>query len=226
MPKESGPFEWLNARVKTTVLLDGSPVTMPAQSASLNAIRCYLETLALEQQRVLCALKVDGRHANLALPLPHHGLALRVEAESVALAESHLLVIQTARQQVQHVRECVETAIPLVLINPRHIARELWWNLACQLKEPVLTLSLLPDHLCGSASGSASLKQLRQWQLEQVAGMLRDVDQICQTGDTLQLSDALETRVLPWLQKLGELIHLWHDTVMAGVRLRLNENAL
>ncbi|HSY18432.1 MAG TPA: hypothetical protein VK815_08865 [Candidatus Acidoferrales bacterium] len=201
------------------IFLDGLPVEVPVGRSTPNSIRCYLETLALENQRVLCALHIDGYPANLALPLPRFGKFSRMEAESVALDESVLLLLKTAFQQTNHARECVETALTLVLINNADVARELWWNLASQLKEPVLTLSLLPDHLCGQNGGSASLKQLRKWQLEQVAAIIRDVDQACHTGDTIHISNALESRVLPWLERLAELIQLWHETAMAGSRL-------
>jgi hypothetical protein len=204
---------------EVAVFLDGLPVTIPAGRNSPNAIRCYLETLALENQRVICALSIDGYATNLSLPLPRYGKFSRIDAESVALDESVLLLLKTAYQQTNHARECVETALTLVLINDANVARELWWNLARQLKEPVLTLSLLPDHLCGQTHGSASLKQLRKWQLEQVASLIRHVDEACHSGDTINISDALENRVLPWLEKLGELIQLWHETAMAGSRL-------
>src|SRR4029077_8131272 len=95
----------------------------------------------------------------------------------------------------------------------------IWWNLAGQLKEPVLTLSMLPDNLCGPANGRASLAQLRRWQLQQIAGIIRHADKACHTGDIIKLSDTLENRVLPWLQKLSELIHLWCETAKAGSRL-------
>jgi len=218
MPKD-GSFEPLRAGVGIVILLDGNPVTVPAQRSSLNAIRCYLETLALEKQRVLCALQVDGYAANLDLPLMYNGAFSRVEAKTVALDESFVLVLQTASQQARQVRDCVETALTLVLINNQNVAREIWWNLARHLKEPVFTLSLLPDHLCGPANGSASLKQLRKWQLEQVATIIREVDDACNNGGTIQISDALENRVLPWLENLSDLIQFWHETVANGMRL-------
>ena len=225
MPQDHGSFEWLNVRVNVAISLDGVPVAIPAQRHSLNSIRCYLETLALAKQRVLYSLKVDGRAANLASPLAPCGHFLCVEAESVELDESSVLVLQTARQQVQQAREGVERAVTLVLINRDTVARELWWNLARLLKEPILTLSLLPEHLRSPAKGHASLKQLRKWQLEQIAVIIRDVDQTCQHSDTIALSNALENRVLPWLQKLSELIDLWNETVRAGVRLELKKTA-
>jgi hypothetical protein len=219
MSMKNGPTESLPGNDELVIFLDGLPVTVPAGRTSPNSIRCYLETLALENQRVLCGFNVDGFATNLALPLPRFGKFSRIEAESVALDESILLLLKTAYQQTCRARECVETALTLVLINDAQVARELWWNLAHQLKEPVLTLSLLPDHLCGQSSGSASLKQLRKWQLEQVAAIIRAVDRACDTGDTIHISNALENRVLPWLEKMGELIQLWHETALAGSRL-------
>ena len=208
-----------------SIWLDGLPVELPRGRNSLNSIRCYLETVALEKQRVLSAFHIDGYAVNLSLPLPSHSAFSRIEAESVELDESVLLLLKTAMQQANHARNCVETALTLVLINDSQVARELWWNLARQLKEPVLTLSLLPDHLCGPANGRASLKQLRKWQLEQVAAIIRAVDQACHTGDTIQISNALETRVLPWLGKMEELIQLWHETVLAATRLGITDGA-
>jgi hypothetical protein len=216
---DHGAFGPADAHDEITISLDGIPIEIPSERCSLNSIRCYLETIALENKRVLCVLNIDGYAADLSLPLTHAGSFFCVEAESVALDESEILLLKTALQQTQHARECVDTAMTLVLINNREIARELWWNLACQLKNPILTLSLLPDHFCGPAKGRAPLKQLRKWQLEQVAVIIREVDRACHTGDTIQISNALESRVLPWLEKLSELIQLWHETALAGSRL-------
>jgi hypothetical protein len=195
------------------------PVELPSGHCSFNAIRCYLEALALEKQRILGSLRVDGEPANLSLPLVHAGAFCRIEAETVALEETSILLLQTARQQADYARECVETALTLVLINDARVAREIWWNLAKQLKEPVLTLSLLPDSACGPANGRASLAQLRRWQLEQIAAIIREVNEVCDSEDTIPLSHALENRVLPWLQELSELIGLWHETAVAGLGL-------
>ncbi len=221
-----GQKESMGNHEEIVVLLDGSPVEIPSERYSLNSIRCYLEMLCLEKQRVLCSLSVDGLRVNLALPSASSGKFARIESESIALDESALLILKTALQQAEHAREAVEAAFTLVLINNHKVARELWWNLARQLKDPILTLSLLPDGACGPANGRASLRQLRKWQLEQIAAIIRDVDAVCSTDDTIQISNILENRVLPWLQKLNELIQLWHETVMAASRLGINTAAL
>jgi hypothetical protein len=197
---------------------------MPSERHSVNAIRAFLETVALEKQCVLCALNIDGQAVNLAVPLPAVVNFSRIEAESVALDDSELLVLKTARQQAAHARECVETALTLVLINDMTVARELWWQVAAKLKEPILTLSLLPDNQCGQASGRATLKKLRQWQLEQISSIIREVDIACTARDTIPLSNALETRVLSWLEKLENLINLWLETTLASSRLGIKSS--
>jgi len=215
-------FDVSEAREKIQITLDGLPVLPPLEYRSLPAIRCYLEMLALEKQRILCSLNIDDEPVNLALPLVKGDGFCRVEAETMPLEERSLFLLKMALQQADQARECVETAITLVLINNVRVARELWWNLARQLKEPVLTLSLLPDDACGPANGRASLTQLRKWQLEQVAAIIKDVDAVCHAEDTLPLSNALEHRVLPWLQNLTELIILWHETARTGSRLGMS----
>ena len=205
------------------ITLDGLSVGLQSGHRSLNAIRCLLETLALERHRILCSLNVDGQPVNLALPWLNQKICYRVEAGTVALEETPLLLLKKAYQQTEHARECVETALTLVLINDGRVAREIWWNLASVLKEPVITLSLLPENTCEPFDNRTSLVQLRKWQLEQVAAIIRDVDEACHAEDTIPLSNALENRVLPWLQSLGELISLWHETVLAGSRLEISQ---
>ena len=212
-------FDPLESRDEIEVFLDGLAVELPSEPRSLNAIRCHLETLALESHRILYSLSVDGRPVNLALPLLNQRIFCRVEAGTVALEETSLLLLKKAFQQTDLARECVETALTLVLINGGRVAHEVWWNLASVLKEPVITLSLLPENTCEPFDNRTPLAQLRKWQLEQIAAIIRDVNEACHSEDPIPLSNALENRVLPWLQSLSELISLWHETVLAGSRL-------
>lgn len=205
--------------IEIEATIDGSAVVLPSRCSSPAAIRCHLETLALERRRILYSLSIDGQPVDLHLPLSSFKTFYRVDAVTVALEETCLLLLKKAYQQTDRARECVETALTLVLINDGWAAREVWWNLASVLKEPVLTLSLLPDTACGAPEGDASLTQLRKWQLEQIAVIIKDVNEACHSEDTIPLSNAMENRVLPWLQNLAELICLWHETVLAGLRL-------
>jgi hypothetical protein len=215
------------------VLLDGQPIELPAERRSLGAIRTYLEALALINQRVLCSLQVDGveRHpakstaARSSVPNVAAKTSLcRIEARTVSLREMPLRMLETALQETAQACAAVEAAVTLVLINEGAVARELWWDLARKLKEPLLTLSLLPESLYQPAPGCASLPQLREWQLQQLAAIIQAVDEACWQPDTTGLSNALENRALPWLNNLHATIQLWHQTVLAGVRLDNVEN--
>ena len=131
------------------VTLDCETVVLPAGRHSLGAIRSYLEFLALSGQRVLGQFMVDGNALDLA-QRPEDRPFRRVDAITLPLSEMPLLLLVTASQQVSRARAAVENVMTLVLINDPANARELWWTVASQLKDPVLTLSLMPEDLCQS----------------------------------------------------------------------------
>jgi hypothetical protein len=133
-----------------------------------------------------------------------------------------LRMLGTALKETMQARTAVEVAVTLVMINDGAAARELWWELASKLKEPLLTLSLLPETLYQPVAGCASLQQMRKWQLQQLAVIMSDVDQACWSATPAALSNALENRALPWLDKLHQTIFLWHQTVLAGMRVQSN----
>jgi len=198
------------------VFLDGKPVALPPLRYTLAAIRSYLERLALSQQRIICSIFVDGRLLGPDEAISGLEMFARVEARSLDLAQVPLQVLDTARQQTFHAREQVATAVTVVLINTSRQAREQWWNLTRDLKQPLVTLSLMPSNICGPANGSASLLKLRKWQLQQLAAILKKVDESCWSADPLGLSNALESQVLPWLDGLRATLDLWYDTLSAG----------
>ncbi len=195
------------------VKLDGVSVELPPDRKSFVAIRSYLEFLALQQQRILCALNVDGESVNLTHPRVPWKSFSQIEAETMSLSEVPAQLIRAAHQQAIALRKRVQSAVELVLINDVTRAQELWWGLSTSLKEPLLTLSLLPDDICGPDNGRASLTQLRKWQLEQLGGLIHDIDDASNSEDTAALSDALEKRALPWLDQLLESLNLWNETI-------------
>jgi hypothetical protein len=198
-----------------TVLLDGQPVALPAERRSLAAIRAYLEIRALERQRILFSLRVDGARTNLSAPLTQRKFA-RVEAETIGLSEVPLQLIRTALLQTVEAKTQVLSAVSLVVINDPACAREIWWNLVRTLNQPILTLSLMPEQACGTPLAGASLMQLRKWQLEQLATILKEVDEAAWSEDSAAVSNSLEFRVLPWLQGLETSLGLWRDSLMAS----------
>jgi hypothetical protein len=213
---QSYPFRMAQPGDQIEVLLDGVPVGLPAERRSFSAIRCHLETIALQQQRILCSLHVATSVVQGAETSTSGASIVRVEARTMQLGDRAMLILDMALAQSVRVMKRVTNAITLVLINEVHAARELWWDLARELKEPVLTLSLLPDNVCGPSHGQASFTKLRRWQLEQLAAIILDVDQASASQDTVHLSDALATHVLPWIESHHELIKLWRETAQAG----------
>src|ERR1043166_1191728 len=199
-------FEASSIRRQVEVRLDGWRIRVPTERRSLVAIRSYLETLALEHQRIVCAFSVDGEPVSLAQPLTNRKMFRRVDAQTIILDQIPLKILQMALQQTAQARERITSAVTLVLVNDGCVAREFWWSLTQELKDPLLTLCLLPDDICGPANGRASLHQLRKWQLQQLASIIRDVDEACHSESTMLLSNALENRVLPWLEGLHESI--------------------
>lgn len=197
---------------KIEVKLDGLPIEIPAERQSLAAVHSYLELAALQQERILCALSIDGNPVNLSHPRPVSRFFTCVEAETMGLNEVPFQLIKAALQQATTLRNRVQATLELVLINDLRQARELWWSISTSLKEPLLTLNLLPEDVCGPDNGRASLRQLRKWQLQQLGRIVLEVDEACRANDTTPLSDALENRALPWLDHLLETLALWQET--------------
>ncbi|MGH7968798.1 MAG: hypothetical protein ACREIC_08745 [Limisphaerales bacterium] len=177
------------------------------------AIRSFLETRAMEQQRVLCSLTVDGQPLSATDCVQDPTRFTKVEARSIDLAHLPIQLVRTAAEQTAKVRQEIASAVALVLINDSRKAREHWWDLARTLKQPLLTLALLPSSACGPSNGGASLLQLRRWQLQQLATIIKEVDESCWSADATGLSNALERRVLPWLDGLRATLELWHETL-------------
>ena len=186
---------------------------IPPERRSFSGIRSWLESLALQQQRILCSLCVDGEPVNLTQPRMSSRPFARIEGETMSLNDVPAQLLKAALQQTSTVRARVQTAVTLVLINDITWARELWWNLATALKEPLLTLSLLPDTLCGPAHDGASLMQLRKWQLQQLGSVIQDVDDASRLDDTTILAEVLEKRALPWLDSLHDSLTLWLESI-------------
>jgi hypothetical protein len=59
---------------------------------------------------------------------------------------------------------------------------------------------------------------LRKWQLQQLASVIDDVSKACEWNNPLVLSDMLEVRVMPWLDKLHSSLNLWYETLLADSR--------
>jgi hypothetical protein len=205
-------------RSAVEVKLDGLPLEIPAERRTLGGICSYLESVALHQQRILCSLAVDGAPINLTQPPDDAKPFASIEAETMDLSDVPSQLIKAALQQTISLRDRVQSAVSLVLINERPQAHALWWGLSLALKEPLLTLSLLPENFYKTTEGQASLAQLRKWQLEQLGSVIQDVNNACEWDSPTVLSDVLEARVLPWIERLHTSLNLWHETLLASAR--------
>src|ERR1051326_7439874 len=135
-------------REDVEILLDGSPVKLPPGRRSLNGIQSYLETLALEQQRVLCHLSIDGLPSSLSRPANKRNFA-RVEAQTFRIDDMPLQLIPTPLDQTPHAQAQVHSRILVVLGKEWVLGGEFLWNLGRQLKQPVVTPPFMPENLWG-----------------------------------------------------------------------------
>ena len=198
------------------VKLDGLSLEIPAERHTLGGICSYLESIALHQQRILCSLAVDGAPINLTQPPDDATPFASIEAETMGLNDVPAQLIKAALAQTISLRDRVQSAVGVVLINERKQALGLWWGLSLALKEPLLTLSLLPEAIYKGGDGQASLTQLRKWQIEQLGAVIQDVNSACEWNNSTVLSDVLETRVLPWLNNLQASLELWYETMLGN----------
>jgi hypothetical protein len=197
------------------VLLDGSPVEIPAGRCSLGAIRSHLETLALEKHRVLWSFNVAGAATRTADSSHHREPSCRVEGQTFELDDVPIRIVRIALEQTADAREELDSVIAISLADQDGVACELWWKLARQLKQPLLTLSLLPEDLFGTSNGTVSILQLRRWQLEQLGAILREVNEACWSRDQNKLPNALQNLALGWLNSLQGSLELWQETLIA-----------
>jgi hypothetical protein len=204
------------AQSEVEIMLDGVPLKVPAERRSLNAIRSYLDTLALSQQRVLCCFLVDGHQVNRSGPHEELTDFARIEGQTMDLECLPFEMIKMALQQTIRAQDTLTSVIEKVLINDGCVARELWWNLARHLNEPLISLSFINQPGGPQAEGGASIAQLRKWQLQQLAAIIRDVDEACWSANSMTLVNALENRVMPWLRSLRSSLELWHETLLTN----------
>jgi hypothetical protein len=207
------------------VWLDGSTVQVPKQRQSLAAIRTFLERLAMQKRRVLSSVNVENvtdEHSN-SDALPHGNT--RIVAESISLDRLPLSVVERAQKQATEAFSRVESAVVLMTINTGQRANEMWWNIAHTLNRPVVTLALLSEASLKLPPASMNVLQVRNWQLEQLACLIAEVDQVAALEDPLALSEALEERVLSWLDNLIGGLELLHFSLLTGLECECQPEA-
>jgi hypothetical protein len=197
------------------VSLDGNRIALPSDMKSFRAICSYLSSLAQRQRRIVASFSVEIEPIYLAAAWPNRRPSCRVAATTARTETLHLGIVQTALRQVEDARQLARSAIIGVQINDGCVT-DSWSELREQLEEPLKTLNALPEEFCDSPTAQGS--RLRQWQFEQLAAVRSDMDEACRRNDGAAILNALENRVMSWLNNLRDLLSLWRETLLLGFR--------
>jgi hypothetical protein len=196
---------------KLQITLDGQPVALSVkQGRSLQAIRAHLEQVALKRQRVLFSLTINGTPVSLGEPLSPFKTFHKIAARTIGFDQLGFQLVAVAADQVNALHERVERLSLQVMINEWPKAEALWWELMPELKDPLLTLSFIPQNVEVLPNGEEiSPKALKRFTNDLVK-ILEDIEEILTRKELLELSDALENQLLPWLRGLGHCLYRFH----------------
>ena len=200
----SGKTEEFGSLLPVLVTLDGKTLEVPQHvQDSLPAIRSYLELMALEQQRVVSVLSVDGQLVNLQCPRLEPAHFHRIQAQTISFTDLSRQLIATAHAQVRLLQTRVEAAAMQVLINDWPAVNRLWQEWVPEFMSPVLIIKSLRE-LCGVRLDELSIEdQQLSDHLAQFSPMWEHIERIFEQQDTIELSNALEQRLGPWLDRLA-----------------------
>lgn len=196
---------------RVQVTLDGQAVELsPKQGRSLQAIRARLETIALKKHRVLFSLVVNGSPIPLGQSMSPFKTFHKVVARTISFSQMSFQLINVAAEQVNSLHERVERLALQVMINDWAKAEEMWWELMPELKDPLLTLNFVPQAIemlpYGEEIGAKALKKFS----DDLVRILEEIEQILARQELLELSNALENQLLPWLRGLGHCLYRFH----------------
>jgi hypothetical protein len=196
---------------RVQITLDGQPLALQGkQGRSLNAIRAHLERVALKRNRVLFSLTVNGTPVGVGDSLVNFKSFHKINARTISFGQLGYQLVAVAADQVNTLHERVERLALQVMINSWAKAEQLWWDLMPELKDPLLTLSFVPPSVetlpHGEEIGAKALKRFSH----DLVKILEDIEEILVRKELLELSDALENELLPWLRGLGHCLYRFH----------------
>jgi len=197
----------LNLPRAIQVILDGRELQVPEQARnSFPAIRSYLEALALRQERVLAVLYVDGYPVRVEVEFAEPCDFQRVQAQTISFAELSRQLIETASAQVGELQNQVEAAAMQVMINDWPAVEKLWRDWVPAFLSPILIVKSLRD-LCGSRIDELRIgrKTLAE-HLAEFGPLWKRIERTFEQRDVLELSNALEQLLGPWLEGLRNFL--------------------
>jgi len=191
--------------------LDGHAIELPLrQGRSLKAIRAHLETLALKRHRVLFSLAVNGSPISLEESMSPFKTFHKVVARTISFNQLSFQLVTIASDQVDRLHERVEKLALQVMINDWAGAEEMWWETAPELKDPLITMSFIPQTIemlpHGEEIGARAVKKFTQ----DLVVILERIEEIIDRQELLELSNALENELLPWLRGVGHCLYRFH----------------
>lgn len=186
-----------------TVTLDGEVVSLSlGERISLSAIRRSLENLALRRQRVLMAFTVDDMPLSLHRTLVDIQNFQRVAGRTASIEFLGLELLATTRRHLTELIERTQQSSLLALINKPAVARQLWLELQPDLREPLLTLSFLPEISQVRHDGVPALTPPLPQLAEELTGISRHMEWLTQSAEDPQaLSDGFDL-TNNWLENL------------------------
>lgn len=190
-----------------TVTLDGRPVELESRRQSLRDVFQYLESLALRHERVLSSVLVDGVQVAPSEARISNGSFHSIRADSLTFDELGRQMVRAVRTRVNELRERVKGMQFLVLINNWEVAQWLWWELVPDFKTPMIELSFLQE-LWGARLDQLKIHDrnvVQHWDM--IGPIHAEIEMLLQRQESLvNLSDALERKLGPWLMQLGEYL--------------------
>jgi hypothetical protein len=196
---------------RVQITLDGQPVPLATNHGrSLQAIRAHLERVALKRQRVLFSLTVNGTPVSLGESLSPFKTFHKIAARTIRFDQLGFQLVAVAADQVNTLHERVERLALQVMINEWPKAEQLWLDLMPELKDPLLTLSFVPPNVEFLPHGQEiGAKAVKRFTID-LAKILENIEEILTRKELLELSDALENDLLPWLRSLGHCLYRFH----------------
>jgi hypothetical protein len=194
------------------VLMDGQPVRLPSRVLkSLAAVRAQLELIALRQERVLAALEVDVEAVNLPAAASWTKDFRCVAAQTMSFLDLGRHMAATALKQVQSLQVRSEAASALVLINEWPAIGQLIQGLEADLNAVLVVVSFLHE-LCGPCLADATMDGASMLDhLERLNVIRNRLAMVVQKQRADALSDVLNQRVAPWLERLAEYLSMLNE---------------
>ncbi|MFT4690006.1 MAG: hypothetical protein ACJASX_003969 [Limisphaerales bacterium] len=202
------------------VLLDGSVIAVPPEHReSFATLLAHLELLALRSRRVLTSLNVDGVAVRLDCPPDWQSRWDEVEGHSISFAELSSRLISSAAANLTQLRKGVEKTVLLVMINDPRCLERTWSSWNPDVGNTLAVFSLLRQlwHAQRFDNWLApSLIDEHSEDIELLAGELRVAlvsESPSDLDASLVVSELLEQRMLPWLDRTGELLEHLHTKI-------------